>query len=720
MIDKATVEKIKEAADIVEVVSDYVHLVRRGANFMGLCPFHNERTPSFSVNRSKNMCYCFSCHKGGSPVNFIMEKEGISYHDALLQLAKKYGIKVEERELTDAEREAQTKREGMYIANEWAMKFMQQSLLETEEGRNIGLQYLYSRGITEEAIRKFALGYVPDSGFAITEAARKKGFDLELLHELGLLGKSEKGRYYDRFRGRVMFPILNSSGKAVAFGGRDLKGGPAKYINSPESELYKKSNELYGIYQARQAMVKEDRCYLVEGYLDVIGMWQSGVQNVVASSGTALTDGQIALIHRFTANVTLIYDGDAAGIKAALRGINMLLSHQLDVNVLLLPDGHDPDSFARANTPEQFRQYIKEHQTDIIRFKTQVLLADAGNDLQKRSLAVHSIVDTIAWIPDKLKRDIYIRECSRLLQVSEQAVAEATARSREKVVAEMRRRRLNQRPLSQPAAPQAAAAAAPAHTPSVAMESLPLFPLEKKVMEYCIRYGFMDFCEVLDDNGVKHIISVAEFVDDELKADDIDFSVPQYQRIFRLILSWIPEFHQQLKLKSQEVDNEIATLRQEGYNEIAAKDLSVAQIQKEEERLNQRLSDITLMRMKEFCKEFGSRRLLSHEDDEIRAIATTAVRERHQLSQIYSREHPVEKEEDKLLIYLPRALTELKSGILNGMIQEVMNKLRAISGQGDTTQERELQLQLTNMMRIRAEVAKNIGERIICPRRRTR
>ena len=278
--------------------------------------FHNERTPSFSVNRRKNFCYCFSCKKGGSPVNFIMEKEGLTYNEALMHLAKKYGIEVQERELTDEERRQQSEHEAMLIANEWAMRQMETDMRDTDEGRDVGMSYLTQRGVTDEAMRAFHLGYAIDNGQHLTNAAAKAGYDIEVLKKLGLLGTSREGRVYDRFRGRVIFPILNTAGKTIAFGGRDLKGGLAKYINSPESELYKKSNELYGIFQARSAIVREDKCYLVEGYMDVIGMWQSGMKNVVASSGTALTDGQIAMIHRFTQNITLIYDGDAAGIKA--------------------------------------------------------------------------------------------------------------------------------------------------------------------------------------------------------------------------------------------------------------------------------------------------------------------------------------------------------------------------------------------------------------------
>ena len=355
MIDKATVGKIMDAANIVEVVSDYVHLIRRGANYVGLCPFHNERTPSFSVSPKRNFCYCFSCKKGGSPVNFIMEKEGLNYHDALLTLAKKYGIKVEERELTDEERARQGRREAMLVANEWAMLEMSKNLTSTEEGRSVGLSYLYKRGVTEDAVKRYRLGYALESPGALLDAARRKGIAQETLQELGLVGVSQNGKPYDRFRGRVIFPVFNPSGKVVAFGGRDLKGGPAKYVNSPESDLYKKSNELYGIFQAKSEIVRQDRCYLVEGYLDVIGMYMAGVENVVASSGTALTDGQIAMIHRFTNRITLIYDGDSAGIKAAFRGMDMLLSHKMEVSLVLLPDGHDPASYATSQTPEAFR-----------------------------------------------------------------------------------------------------------------------------------------------------------------------------------------------------------------------------------------------------------------------------------------------------------------------------------------------------------------------------
>lgn len=738
MIDKATAQKIKDTADIVEVVSDYVHLTRRGSNYMGLCPFHNERTPSFSVNKSRNYCYCFSCHRGGSPVNFIMEKEGISYHDALLHLAKKYGIKVEERELTDQEREAQSRREAMFIANEWAMNHFEHNLTETQDGKDIGLQYLYGRGVTQEAIKQFHLGYALDQGSAFLDAARKKGFNIDVLKTLGLVGTSQQGREYDRFRGRVIFPILNSSGKVVAFGGRDLKGGPAKYINSPESDLYKKSNELYGMYQARSAIVKEDKCYLVEGYLDVIGMWQSGMQNVVASSGTALTDGQIALIHRFTKNVTLIYDGDAAGIKASLRGIDMLLSHQLDVNVLLLPDGDDPDSFARKHTPEEFREYVKSHETDIIRFKTRVLMDEVNDNPQKRVEAIRSVVSSLACIPDKVKRDVYIQECSRLLGVSEESVASATATARSAVVEQLKKQRtwqsLNQQiesgkipPVSNPqtipttvnsphsgSTTQGIGSGTSTQTvqTTASNSNNPLRPMEWTVLKYCIRYGFLDFCQ---DDATGNILTVLEYVADELASDNTSFTTAEFYKTFNLLSELIPQFRKDLNDFKENLQVEKESRRQEGYVAIGAKQLSINEIQREEQKLEENLTNWEDEMIAEYSRAYPSKELASHENDMIRRLTTEAITEPHQLSHIYSRERPVEKEEDKLISLLPTAIYVWKNGILDLELKRLMSEFRVISENGMHDQALKVQMQISELMRERSELAKNIGDRILCP-----
>ena len=740
MIDKATVQKIKDTADIVEVVSDYVHLVRRGANYMGLCPFHNERTPSFSVNKARNYCYCFSCHKGGSPVNFIMEKEGISYHDALLQLAKKYRIQVEEKELTNEQREMQSRREGMFLANEWAMQYFEHNLTETSDGRDIGLSYLFSRGVTEEAIRQFHLGYAIDRGTDFTEAARKKGFSMETLKTLGLVGTSQNGYDYDRFRGRVIFPILNSSGKVVAFGGRDLKGGLAKYINSPESELYKKSNELYGMYQARSAIVREDKCFLVEGYLDVIGMWQSGMKNAVASSGTALTDGQIALIHRFTKNVTLIYDGDAAGIKASLRGIDMLLSHQLDVKVLLLPDGDDPDSFARKHTPEEFRNYVAQHEADIIRFKTKVLMNEAENDPMRRIEAIRSVVQSLACIPDKVKRDVYIQECSRILDVSEESIGSATAKARETIVQQLRKQRhlreLNkdleseriepQRPIpvDEPfrSNPQGSPLEKKIDNISSASgnggdrrNESKLRPLEWKVLEYCIKYGFIDFCDGVDEQGNKTNLNVIEFVNDELMADGIEFSIDEYAYVFKMLKSMVGDFKTKLEEFRESLSEGKDKIRNDGINEIAGKQLSINEITKEENKLEEKIALWETERLFEFSRTYPTRELASHENDIVRKITTEAIQERHQLSNIYSRDHQTEREEDKLYSLIPTALTVWKNGILDIRLNDLFSEFRKIAGKGMAEEELKLQSDIAELIRLRSQVAKNIGDRIIDP-----
>ena len=369
-IDRETVQKILDAADIVEVVSDFVSLKRRGANYIGLCPFHNERTPSFSVSKSKGICKCFSCGKGGSPVNFIMELEQMTYNEALRYLAKKYNIEIQEHEMSEQEREEASARESMMAINDFAMRHFEHILTDTPDGRDIGLAYFRERGINDAMIKRFHLGYALEKRDELYNSAIQQGFSEQFLLDTGLCYKTERGVVQDRFRGRVIYPVHTVSGKVVAFGGRTLRKDKdvAKYVNSPESVVYRKSYELYGLYQAKQAIVKKDKCILVEGYMDVISMHQSGVENVVASSGTSLTEGQIRLIHRFTENVTVIYDSDAAGIKASMRGIDLLLAEGLNVKVLLLPDGEDPDSFAQNHSSSEVEAYLKDNEQDFIAF----------------------------------------------------------------------------------------------------------------------------------------------------------------------------------------------------------------------------------------------------------------------------------------------------------------------------------------------------------------
>ena len=424
MIDKQTVDKILDAAQIVDVVSDFVTLRKRGVNYIGLCPFHDEKTGSFTVSPAKGIFKCFGCGKGGGPVHFIMEHEQLDYPGALKYLAKKYHIEVVEKELTPEEQQSQSDREAMFALNTWAQSYFTQQMNNTEDGRAIGLSYFRSRGFTDETIAKFGLGYCLDKSDAMTMTALHSGYKADFIEKCGLGSRRDNGTWYDRFRGRVIFPVHTLSGKVVAFGGRVLKKDDktAKYVNSPESEIYHKSNELYGIYFAKQSIVKQDRCFLVEGYTDVISMHQAGITNVVASSGTSLTPGQIRLIHRFTPNITVLYDGDAAGIKASIRGIDLLLEEGMNVKVVLLPDGEDPDSFAQNNNASDFIDFIDKNQVDFIRFKIQLLLDEIGNDPIKKAGLIQDVVRSVSLIPDNIVRSVYAKECASQLDVDEKVV----------------------------------------------------------------------------------------------------------------------------------------------------------------------------------------------------------------------------------------------------------------------------------------------------------
>lgn len=434
VIDRETVQRIIDTANIVEVVSDFVSLKRRGANYIGLCPFHNERTPSFSVSPAKGICKCFSCGKGGSPVNFIMEHEQMTYWEALRYLARKYHIEIKEHELTDEERRQQGERQLLLSLNEFAMKHFEERLRDTDQGRDVGLSYFRHRGINDAAIARFHLGFSLDRHDDLAAAALKAGYTKEALEKTGLCFAIGNGELRDRFRERVIYPVFTIAGKVVAFGGRILSNDKklAKYVNSPESMIYSKSRELYGLYQAKQSIVKKNRCILVEGYMDVISMSQSGIENVVASSGTSLTNGQVRLIHRFTENVTVIYDSDPAGIKASLRGIDLLLAEGLNIKVCLLPEGDDPDSFAQSHTLEEVEKYLEDNSVDFIRFKTDILLKDTAGDPVARAKAVADIVRSISVIPDEITRNVYIRECSQRFAMDESLLTRQVAVARTK------------------------------------------------------------------------------------------------------------------------------------------------------------------------------------------------------------------------------------------------------------------------------------------------
>lgn len=424
MIPKDTVDKIIETSRIEEVVGDFVSLKRRGTSMIGLCPFHNEKTPSFHVSVGKGIYKCFGCGKGGDSVRFIMDHEKATYPEALRYLANKYGIEIAEVENTPEEQAINDRRESLYIVSAWAAGFFQQQMFETEEGKSIGLSYFKERGFRDDIIKKFELGYSPDVWDALTQQGIKEGYNIQFLEETGLTIRKDNEKFYDRFRGRVMFPIHSFTGRVIGFGGRTLKTDKAvpKYVNSPESDIYHKSNVLYGLFFAKKSMRDEDNCYLVEGYADVLSVHQAGVENVVASSGTSLTIEQIRLIGRFTKNITILYDGDEAGIKASLRGLDMILEEGLNVKVVLFPDGHDPDSYVQKFGSSAFKTHIEQNKKDFILYKTGILLKDAGTDPIKRAGIIREVVESIAKIPDGIKASVFVRECSSLLQIEERVL----------------------------------------------------------------------------------------------------------------------------------------------------------------------------------------------------------------------------------------------------------------------------------------------------------
>lgn len=523
MIDKATIDKIMDAANIVDVVSEFVTLRKAGVNYKGLCPFHNEKTPSFVVSPSKGYCHCFSCGKGGNVVGFIMEHEQMTYPEALRWLAKKYNIEIHERELTDEEKREESERESLFIVNDWALHYFQDNLFNTGQGQAIGLQYFRSRGFRDDTISRFQLGYALPERDALARAAVAKGFKEEFLITTGLCYRRDDGRLQDRYAGRVIFPVHTVTGRVVAFGGRILDNNKkaAKYVNSPESLIYHKSNELYGIYQAKHAITKQDRCYLVEGYIDVTSMNQSGVENVVASSGTSLTTGQIRLIHRFTNNITVLYDGDSAGIHASIRGIDMLLAEDMNVKVLLLPDGDDPDSFAQKHTAQEFRDYIEQHQTDFIEFKTNLLLRGVTDPI-KRSEAISSIVKSVSVVPDQITRATYLTECAHRLGMNETTLINT---ANQFIRGEMEEKRKEQRR-------EEAKADGPVKPlqPLAPVQGQP--DVEYMLIQMVVRHGQETLYKGVEtaDGGTVDL-SVSQYISYDLGADNLRFKNDLYNRM---------------------------------------------------------------------------------------------------------------------------------------------------------------------------------------------
>lgn len=524
MIDRATVEKIMEAANIVDVVSEFVTLRKSGANYKGLCPFHEEKTPSFHVSPARGICHCFGCGKGGNAVSFIMEHEQMTYPEALRWLAAKYHIEIHERELSDEEKKEQSERESMFIVNEWASGYFEDILHNNVDGVAVGMQYFRSRGFRDDIIKKFRLGFDLNNRSALASTAVSKGYNPDYLVKTGLCYKTERGDLIDRFAGRVIFPWVGISGKTVGFGGRLLdsrtKGVNQKYVNSPDSEIYHKDRELYGIYQAKKAIAKEDRVYMVEGYTDVISMHQCGIENVVANSGTALSTHQIHMLHRFTSNITLLYDGDEAGIHAALRGTDMLLSEGMNLKVLLLPDGDDPDSFARKHTASDFRKYIEDHQTDFIQFKTSLML-DGQTDPLKRSEAINSVVKSISLVSNQILRDTYIHDCSVKLGINETTLINTMNKfirsGREDKPALLRDESLSDAAQKQE---------------MVSITAKQVSGVEQMLIGAVIRHGEkVIYDNVESEDGSVVSLNVAQYIDYNLGVDGLSFSNPLYARI---------------------------------------------------------------------------------------------------------------------------------------------------------------------------------------------
>ena len=727
-LDRQTVQRIIDAADIVEVVSDYVTLKKRGANYMGLCPFHNERTPSFSVSKAKGICKCFSCGKGGSPLNFIMEIEQIGYYEALKHLAKKYGIEIQERELTDDEQKAESEREAMFAINDFAMKHFEHNLKENDDGRNIGLAYFRERGISDAMIEKFRLGYSLDRNTDLYDTALRKGYPERMLLETGLCSKNDQGRPYDRFRGRVMYPIFTVSGKVVGYGGRTLRSDKAmaKYVNSPESLIYVKRSELYGLYQAKQAINRKDKCILVEGYMDVISMYQSGIENVVASSGTSLTYEQITRIHRFTSNVTVIYDSDAAGIKASLRGINMLLEHGLNVKVVQFPPGEDPDSFAQSHSASELEAYLNENEVDFISFKTRILLDGAENDPRARAEAIADIVESVSFIPDEITRVVYIKDCARRLGIDDGTIAlrvkDLRLKRREKSFKDKKR-------AEQPDAP------APAETPEnpepienpAPPENLPpapdntnaavLRPFELNLAQYIARYGLYILPKMMDADGNTLEITVLQYILDDLELEGLAFANADIQLLVDAATRiGETDFPPALDEFLAQRDAELRQRRKDGIEKISETATDSDAIALAEKKLNEELEEYSNSSLAEFRRDFLSQHLINEADALTRTLATNLISEKHTLSRIHSKFAPVASEDEQLITHLDRTLSELKAMILELRMKSLLQQINEASANGASSETLQTLMQdYMNTARLRNDFSHYLGDRVVTP-----
>ena len=659
MIPRDVIEHIFSAAKIEEVVSDYVTLRKRGANLIGLCPFHNEKTGSFTVSPSKGIYKCFGCGVSGNAVGFVMAMEQCSFADAIKQLGKKYHIEVPERQMTAEEQQRQDDRESMFVVNDFANKWFQEQLWETKEGQAIGLSYFRERGLRDDIIRKYQLGYSPEKGSPLAAALKKKGFserfilnDVDTKIGVGVVGKSEDGRIYDRFRDRVMFPIFTVSGKPVAFAGRILKkkDNVGKYVNSPDSLIYSKTNELYGLFQAKQAISRADRCYLVEGQMDVISMFQSGIENVVASGGTALTKPQIRLIQRFTSNITVLYDGDAAGIHAALRGIDMFLEEGFNVKVVLLPDGEDPDSFAQSHDSTEFIQYIEEHQTDFIRFKMALLSKEAGDDPYKRAALIKDITSSIAIIPDIITRQVYIKDCSDRLHMSEKVLTTEVVNLRRKKIEE--HNKAKDREAEQAATTVEPTAESTETTATPVDLTSPVNPTPIKAPKSALDQNFYNLMQLVVRYGERPIqvgdtiYSIGEIIIYTIEEDEIKAPEPVYQAI-------IDEFKRHCK--------------DEGF------------------------------KAEEFFK--------FHPDQAISALAIDMIAEKYQYASF--------NHEGRLGELVTQFLYEIKLTVINQQIEELEQNLKEAQASGNWDRQMQLLAYQPQLLQARNDLCKLLGNRVI-------
>ena len=742
MIDHNTVQQILDTADIVDVVGDFVSLKKRGTNWIGLCPFHNDRRPSFYVSRAKGICKCFACGEGGSAVNFIMKHEQLSYPEALRYLARKYHIEIQEKELTDEEKQAQSEREAMLMLNEWACDYFEKQLHETQSGQDIGLSYFRERGFNDATIKEFRLGYSSEGYDDLYKAAVSQGFNPQLLFDVGLCIPDERGGGRDRFRGRVMFPIMNIAGKVIAFGGRTLKKDKniAKYVNSPESTIYSKRDVIYGLYQAKREISKQDKCFIVEGYADVISMHQAGFKNVIASSGTALTEGHIHAIRRFTSNVTEMFDGDAAGIKAAIRGVDMLLKEGLNIKVLPLPPEDDPDSFVRAHSFAEVEEYIKQNEADFINFKTSVVLKDAQNDPIKRTAAITDVVKSIAIIPDEIARMVYAKECSNLFDMDEQTILRQIKQYRTKFLEQWRKERQQQQAREQRMAgiPQTdetptdaphpadgftddTAAQQPAQdVPYSKNRSDNVHVQEREVIRLIVNYGMCYLTDTEYEDGTVRPTTVLEYINNELLLDNMSFSDPLYRHTFEIAKQYIDTYYHdlgtfkaQLEERTREyIAEELASLDNNELDALDSTALILAQEQKEKSATASAIvkSNNELM---EYNCGYLMKALCSLDDDPVRQLACELAAENlPQLSKIHTQFAVIVEERDKLIHLVPERLFNWKNAILVQRINDLKSKI----AQASPDEQPQLMEQLQGLYATRHKLAAFIGDRVVNPK----